>query len=509
MFSKVVLGLLTTSLAAAHMEMSWPYPLRSRFDPQTTDIDYSMTSPLDSDGSNFPCKGYQTNTPWRATAQYTAGQTYNMTLSGSATHGGGSCQLSLSYDNGKTFKVIQSMEGGCPLVSRYNFKIPGDVANGQALFAWTWYNLIGNRELYMNCADVVISGGAGSPASFESAYPDLFVANVGNGCSTVEGRETVFANPGDQVIYGDFDGTIFMQDTGHILFDNLGCGTKRRQILDEQIKTGERSFRDVSEEMWGSLRVPFEDGFDVMEKELEIDPGFQEFHEFCIANSIDFNVISAGLKPILRRVLDTFLGEQASSIQIVANDADIKADGSEWKPIWRHDTELGHDKALSVQEGRAEAAKYCIDGQIPLIVFIGDGVSDLPAAREADVLFARKGLRLEEYCQENNISYIPFETFADIKREMESIMKEDQEKTRGEGTPARFNPRANMWRRVSSKQSVCLKPSNHFCLKAFTNEVDKVPQFVAATPSKEEKMFLWPDNFTEYHPKTIQENVPA
>ncbi|GIC86441.1 putative 2,3-diketo-5-methylthio-1-phosphopentane phosphatase [Aspergillus udagawae] len=291
------------------------------------------------------------------------------------------------------------------------------------------------------------------------------------------------------VCFSDFDGTIFMQDTGHILFDNLGCGTKRRQILDEQIKTGERSFRDVSEEMWGSLRVPFEDGFVVMEKELEIDPGFQEFHKFCIANGIDFNVISAGLRPILRRVLDTFLGEQASSIQIVANDADIRSDGSEWKPIWRHDTELGHDKALSVQEGRAEAAKYCIDGQIPLIVFIGDGVSDLAAAREADVLFARKGLRLEEYCKENNISYIPFETFADIKREMESIMKEDQEKTKGEGTPARFNPRANMWRRVSSKQSV--------------------PQFIAATPSKEEKMFLWPENFTEYRPRDIPENVRA
>ncbi|KEY80523.1 2,3 diketo 5 methylthio 1 phosphopentane phosphatase [Aspergillus fumigatus] len=294
-----------------------------------------------------------------------------------------------------------------------------------------------------------------------------------------------------------------MQDSGHILFDNLGCGTKRRQMLDEQIKTGERSFRDVSEEMWGSLRVPFEDGFEVMEKELEIDPGFQEFHEFCIANGIDFNVISAGLKPILRRVLETFLGEQT----IVANDADIKSDGSEWKPIWRHDTELGHDKALSVQEGRAEAAKYCIDGQIPLIVFIGDGVSDLPAAREADVLFARKGLRLEEYCKENNISYIPFETFTDIKQNMELIMKEDQETTQGQGTPARFNPRANMWRRISSQQSVRPKPWNTLVTSA--NYLHQVPQFIAATPSKEEKMFLWPENFTEYRLRGIPEDVHA
>lgn len=170
-----------------------------------------------------------------------------------------------------------------------------------------------------------------------------------------------------------------------------------------------------------------------------------------------------------------------SSIQIVANDADIKSDGSEWKPIWRHDTELGHDKALSVQEGRAEAAKYCIDGQIPLIVFIGDGVSDLPAAREADVLFARKGLRLEEYCKENDISYIPFETFTDIKQNMELIMKEDQETTQGQGTPARFNPRANMWRRISSQQSVRPKPWNTLVTSA--NYLHQVPQFIAATPS--------------------------
>ncbi|KAI0205868.1 2,3-diketo-5-methylthio-1-phosphopentane phosphatase [Astrocystis sublimbata] len=257
------------------------------------------------------------------------------------------------------------------------------------------------------------------------------------------------------ICFSDFDGTIFMQDTGHVLFDNLGCGSERREILDEQIKTGERSFREVSEEMWGSLHVPFEDGFRIMDKSLDIDPDFRSFHAYCIDNKIPFNVISAGLKPILRRVLDTFLGEeQSAQINIVANDAKIAEDGSEWKPIWRHDTELGHDKALSVQEARSQAEMTCEDGTIPLIVFIGDGVSDLPAAREADVLFARRGLRLEEYCIENDIKHIPFDTFAGIQREIERIRKEDEEKTAGKGLPVRFNPRANLWRRVSSQTAV-------------------------------------------------------
>lgn len=101
-----------------------------------------------------------------------------------------------------------------------------------------------------------------------------------------------------------------MQDTGHILFDAHGCGAEARNKLDAQIKSGELSFREASEEMWGSLHIPFDDGFVVMEKSLEIDPGFHEFHQYCVENGFPFNVISAGLKPVLRRVLDTFLGEQ-------------------------------------------------------------------------------------------------------------------------------------------------------------------------------------------------------
>lgn len=257
------------------------------------------------------------------------------------------------------------------------------------------------------------------------------------------------------VCFSDFDGTIFKQDTGHVLFDNYGCGTEQRRTLDEQIKTGARPFRDVSEEMWGSVNVPFEDGFKIMKEKLEMDPDFEAFHQYCVENGIPLNVISAGLKPVLRKVLDTFLGKEKSAyINIVANEADINADGSQWRPVWRHDNELGHDKAISMTEARQSAEAECDDDTVPLIVFIGDGVSDLPAAREADVLFAKRGERLEEYCIENNISYIPFDTFADIQREIQKIREEDDEATGGRGLPVRYNPGANVWRRMSGNASV-------------------------------------------------------
>ncbi|KAK1144455.1 hypothetical protein N8T08_005327 [Aspergillus melleus] len=185
------------------MEMIRPLPLKSQYDPKNkeSDIDYDNTSPLRSDGSNFPCRGHHRNTAWRTTSTYTAGQKDYMELAPGTNHRGGSCQISLSYDNGQTFRVIQSYMGGCPLTLKWDFQIPESAPAGKALFAWSWFNLEGNREMYMNCAHVEIQGGSGSGAESFNRLPEIFEANIGNGCSTVEFKETVFKEPGEKVGY--------------------------------------------------------------------------------------------------------------------------------------------------------------------------------------------------------------------------------------------------------------------------------------------------------------------
>lgn len=260
-----------------------------------------------------------------------------------------------------------------------------------------------------------------------------------------------------------------------MLFNKYGCGSEQRERLEKQFKDGEKSFKGISEELWGSLDLPFDTGLKAISEALTLDLDFKTFHQFCLNNNIPFNVISAGLKPILRRVLDHFLGEESSAkIDIIANDATIDGDGHEWKPHWRHDTESGHDKALSINEYKDAAKIESEDGTVPMIIFVGDGVSDLAAAGEADLLFARRGLALEKHCIEKNIKYLPYDTFADVQREIINIAKLDEKKTKGQGLPVNFNPRANMWRRISSKQAV--------------------PVIAAATPA-EEAPFIWPEQY--------------
>lgn len=199
-------------LVSSHVVMVQPVPYQGTRD----------NSPLDASGSNFPCKfpgGVGQKTAPAAADMYTPGQAGTFTLQGGAVHGGGSCQASITYDNPPTknsvFKVVQTYEGGCPVNAAGNLAdnagmalpaipvtLPAGLKAGEAVFVWTWFNKVGNREMYMNCAPITI-GGSGTSDDVFNSLPNMFVANLGNApgnaCTTKESVDIVFPNPGKNV----------------------------------------------------------------------------------------------------------------------------------------------------------------------------------------------------------------------------------------------------------------------------------------------------------------------
>ncbi|KAJ1956170.1 hypothetical protein GGI12_005377, partial [Dipsacomyces acuminosporus] len=171
MFFKLASIAALIASASAHMQVISPCPRYSSHGekcpalPAGVSFDYSMSSPLDY---NAPlCKH---TTPYATpSATWTAGQSVTVKFAeGGAPHGGGHCQFSLSYDGGKTFVVVhEELEhcffNGAAAVHQYTFNLPSNLpGSDKAVFAWSWVNAIGNREFYMNCADVAIKGTSGS-----------------------------------------------------------------------------------------------------------------------------------------------------------------------------------------------------------------------------------------------------------------------------------------------------------------------------------------------------------
>ncbi|KAG4303787.1 hypothetical protein PORY_002812 [Pneumocystis oryctolagi] len=258
-----------------------------------------------------------------------------------------------------------------------------------------------------------------------AADPIMSSVAVSDSCCT-----DFHKNAQNVFIFSDFDGTVIMQDTGHLLFDQYGCGPERRIALEALIARGECSFRDVSSELWGKLRLSLAQSISWVLPNLEIDSGFLSFFEFCTHNHIPFRIVSSGLRPLLLAALSKFVGrETAEQIEIISNDVKVTSDGV-WEPIWHDETPLGHDKAASIRKCMAMNKLSCgfesdnpsKCSQAPRVVFIGDGVSDFSVVKDVDILFARKGLSLEKYCLERGIPYIPYETFADVQREISWII---------------------------------------------------------------------------------------
>lgn len=89
----------------------------------------------------------------------------------------------------------------------------------------------------------------------------------------------------------------------------------------------------------------------------------------------------------------------------------------QWSVEFFDDSDSGNDKAAALSAWKSTGAK---------LIFVGDGVSDLPIATSgggADVIFAKKGRTLERVCQEKGLAHRPFRSFAEVHDQVKVLLE--------------------------------------------------------------------------------------
>ena len=188
----------------------------------------------------------------------------------------------------------------------------------------------------------------------------------------------------------DFDGTITLTDTYEYVLRKFAQGDWR--IFDDQYERGEITLQECLRKQGSLVKTPEMLLVAELERVTGFRPNFDKLIGYCRTNRIPLLVVSAGLDFTIKHLLR--LKGWDRLVKLYVAKAQSTPEGIRFSfPRLRDKT------SLSVKDDLVK--HYKKKGR--RVAYVGDGVRDIHALREADFPFVIKGSKLAGLCRQQNI----------------------------------------------------------------------------------------------------------
>jgi 2-hydroxy-3-keto-5-methylthiopentenyl-1-phosphate phosphatase len=222
-------------------------------------------------------------------------------------------------------------------------------------------------------------------------------------------------------IWTDFDGTITRSDFGHVIIKTYGIDWERFLEMEKQVSEGLLSLRKGLIKEYGLVRMTEKQMLALASEEVVIDPHFVEFLEFTRDQDMPVTILSDGFKQYIEFIL------RKNCISF--DNKDIKANEVTFHDNKTLELSFPHvslcDNCANCKRSHLDAFKKENPGC--LLIYIGDGMSDLYGSRVADFTFARRSSNLEKYFKNRKLGYHPFKDFNEVLRGVKELLEEERE----------------------------------------------------------------------------------
>jgi 2,3-diketo-5-methylthio-1-phosphopentane phosphatase len=210
-------------------------------------------------------------------------------------------------------------------------------------------------------------------------------------------------------IFVDFDGTITQKDVGEAMFLRFGDGEKSKEWI-----AGWLGKKMNSADLWtllcGTIDKFDEKEFDLFLREIEIDPAFRKFADYCSAEGFELRILSDGFDYYISRILER---EGLGHIEVYCNQ--LKIDGEKKLiPLFPHTDEECTQCANCKRNWILN-----FSGPDDYSFYIGDGNTDICPVQYCDFIFAKNSLL--RHCEINRITYFPYSGFDDVIKKIDEL----------------------------------------------------------------------------------------
>jgi 2-hydroxy-3-keto-5-methylthiopentenyl-1-phosphate phosphatase len=212
------------------------------------------------------------------------------------------------------------------------------------------------------------------------------------------------------VVVSDFDGTISRKDVGNEIC--LQIDSEKYKDLQALYRQKKITLRDYQKQMWEGLALTQNRMKSLAVQFSELRPGFLDFLRHCSNRKVSVYIASCGLRDYIEPVLEKEISKELRQCihEISCHDATYAdnrlrrlefRDSESLSPIWPFD------------KGRWCRELKKVHGPECLIIGIGNGTSDQNFVGSVDLIFATDAL--SEYCKSQNVPFVYFDNFFEIK----------------------------------------------------------------------------------------------
>jgi 2-hydroxy-3-keto-5-methylthiopentenyl-1-phosphate phosphatase len=209
------------------------------------------------------------------------------------------------------------------------------------------------------------------------------------------------------VVLCDFDGTITTVDTAEWVLARFAQGDWR--LFDRQFEKGEITLEECLNRQFSLMKASEKQILEELENVVKFRSNFKKLAEYCKENRVPVVIVSAGLDFVIKHFLK--LNSCLDLVKVYSAKTAFSAQSIKFAFPILFDKTSDNFKHDMVRHYKTQDRE---------VIYVGDGLADYAAAKDADYSFAIEDSRLAKLCRSHGIGC---RTINDFDELIEAIRK--------------------------------------------------------------------------------------